>query len=44
VRAGSILLPLVAAGMVIGRYDPGLAAPPAASSGPGALTPVGVNG
>jgi predicted RND superfamily exporter protein len=45
VLAGSVLLALLAAGMVIGRHVLGPAAPPAApSSGPGALSPVGVNG
>jgi predicted RND superfamily exporter protein len=43
VLAGSVLLALLAAGIVIGRQAPGPAAPPAApSTGPGALAPVGV--
>jgi hypothetical protein len=45
VLAGSVLLALLAASIVIGRQAPRPAAPPAASSsGPGALAPVGVTG
>jgi hypothetical protein len=41
--AGSVLLALLAAGIVIGRHAPRPAAPAAPSSGPVALAPVGVN-
>jgi predicted RND superfamily exporter protein len=45
VLAGSVLLALLAAGIVIGRQAPGSVAPPAAaSSGPDALASVGVTG
>ncbi|MCA1844084.1 MAG: MMPL family transporter [Actinobacteria bacterium] len=45
VLAGSVLLALLAASIVIGRHASGPAVPPAASSsGPGALTSVGVTG
>jgi predicted RND superfamily exporter protein len=44
VLAGSVLLALAAAGMVIGRQAPRPAAPAAPSSGPGALAPAGVTG
>ncbi|HEV7863600.1 MAG TPA: RND transporter, partial [Acidimicrobiia bacterium] len=44
VLAGSVLLALLAASIVSGRYAPRPPALPAAPSGPGALTPVGANG
>jgi hypothetical protein len=45
VLAGSVVLALLAAGIVIGRHASGPAAPPAASSsGPDALASVGVTG